>query len=452
MYNGKTIENIQEACKEYAGLQDTKENYDLFSELRKNFIEPDLLNLLDDVDIITDIPGEFNQEEIVKILALPTGTVMNYIDISDDDDDSNDKFENTPPTRKVPSLHQNVVTKKNKDSFKTGVTKNSKADTAEKDETEDEFLKEFDPSGKFIAIAKSLIVNITDKVTFNDVAGLDNAKRAIRETVILPMMRPDIFVNLRSPARGILLFGPPGTGKTFLAKVAACECNSTFFSVSASSMTSKWIGDSEKLVRALFAVAKSQQPSIIFIDEIDSLLSARSEAENDNLRGLKTEFLVQLDGMSSCSTDQILVVAATNRPNALDEAARRRFTRRIYVGLPNAAAREQIIKLLLKKDIHSLNADDFKTIVSATNKFSCSDMKELVRSAASIGVRDIGSQITDPNFIAPPISMMDFNAAMNEVSKSVSDTDVDFHLNWNAQFGSFKEIDTVEADEASKDK
>jgi hypothetical protein len=166
MYNGKTIENIQEACKEYAGLQDTKENYNLFSELRKNFIEPDLLKLLEDVEIITDIPGDFSQEDMDKILALPTGTVMDYITISDDEDDSNNQFENTPPSRKVPTLHQNTIPKKNKDSFKTGSTKNITADTADKGETEDEFLKEFDPSGKFVAIAKSLIVDIKDKVTW----------------------------------------------------------------------------------------------------------------------------------------------------------------------------------------------------------------------------------------------------------------------------------------------
>jgi fidgetin-like protein 1 len=211
-------------------------------------------------------------------------------------------------------------------------------------------------------------------------------------------------------------------------------------------MTSKWIGDSEKIVRALFAVAKSKQPSIIFIDEIDSLLSARSESENDNLRGLKTEFLVQLDGMNSRSTDKILVIAATNRPHTLDEAARRRFTRRIYIGLPNDVARKQIVKLLLKNDEHSLNEEDFDSIASATEMFSCSDVKELVRTAACVGIRDIGDRIHDPKFKPPPISMKDFDVAKTEVSTSVCESDVDFHLNWNGVYGSFKKIITKDAE------
>eukprot|EP00835_Amoeboradix_gromovi_P002958 NODE_181_length_15774_cov_0.163892.p3 type:complete len:439 gc:universal NODE_181_length_15774_cov_0.163892:12149-10833(-) len=438
MYNGRSLENIQEVCRNLVESESELKTYESFSELRKHFIEQDLMNLLDDTEMSTMIPGDAEHSRIDSILSEPTGTEIEYVEVTE--------AHNTIAKRNVSALRNSKAVSKEKES-KSSSFKSAGA-TNKENKIEDQFLKEIDPTGKFTAIISSLIVDISDKLTFEDIAGLDKAKQLLRETVIYPMLRPDIFTGIRSPVKGILLFGPPGTGKTFLAKVAACECKSTFFSISASSITSKWIGESEKLVRALFAVAKLQQPSIIFIDEIDSLLSARggsNEGESaDNLRGLKTELLVQLDGMSSKSNDQILVIAATNRPQSLDEAARRRFTKRIYVGLPNPVAREQIVRLQLKDEKHSLKDEDFKKIVDSTNKFSCSDVKELVRTAAGICIRELGSKIQDFSFQVPPISMNDFLVAINEVNTSVSEKDVAFHLAWNAQFGSNKEIEIDE--------
>ena len=130
-------------------------------------------------------------------------------------------------------------------------------------------------------------------VEWSDIAGLESAKKTIKEIVVWPMQRPDIFTGLRGPPKGLLLFGPPGTGKTLFGKCIASQSKATFFSISASSLTSKWIGEGEKLVRALFTVARVQQPSVIFIDEIDSLLTSRSENEVEASRRIKTEFLVQ---------------------------------------------------------------------------------------------------------------------------------------------------------------
>jgi SpoVK/Ycf46/Vps4 family AAA+-type ATPase len=149
------------------------------------------------------------------------------------------------------------------------------------------------------------------------------------------MLRPDIFTGLRAPPKGVLLFGPPGTGKTMIGRAIASEAHATFFSISASSITSKWVGESEKLVKTLFAIARVKQPSVIFIDEIDSILCSRKEGEHESSRRIKTEFLIELDGTRTNGDEKILIIGATNLPEELDDAVRRRFVKRLYIPLPN---------------------------------------------------------------------------------------------------------------------
>ena len=220
-----------------------------------------------------------------------------------------------------------------------------------------------------------------DEVHWDDVAGLDGAKKALKEAVVYPFLRPDLFMGLREPARGMLLFGPPGTGKTMLARAVATESKSTFFAISASSLTSKWHGESEKLVRALFALAKALAPSIIFVDEIDSLLSARSgSSEHEASRRSKTEFLIQWSDLQRAAAGRdthakgetgdptrVLVLAATNVPWDIDEAARRRFVRRQYIPLPEAETRELQLRTLLGHQKHDLSESDISKIVDLTD-------------------------------------------------------------------------------------
>lgn len=221
-----------------------------------------------------------------------------------------------------------------------------------------------------------------DEVHWDDVAGLDIAKKALKEAVVYPFLRPDLFMGLREPARGMLLFGPPGTGKTMLARAVATESKSTFFAISASSLTSKWLGESEKLVRALFTLAKALAPSIIFVDEIDSLLSSRGGAtEHESTRRVKTEFLIQWSDLQRAAagkaqTDKekqegdasrVLVLAATNLPWAIDEAARRRFVRRQYIPLPEGHVRATQLRTLLSHQKHNLREDEIEDLVKLTD-------------------------------------------------------------------------------------
>jgi len=228
-------------------------------------------------------------------------------------------------------------------------------------------------------------------VKWSDVAGLENAKNALKEAVILPVKFPHLFVGKRKPWKGILLFGPPGTGKSFLAKAVATEANnSTFFSISSSALLSKWLGESEKLVKTLFDMARAERPSIVFIDEIDSLCSARSDNESESSRRVKTEFLVQMNGVGNDS-DGILVLAATNIPWQLDTAIRRRFEKRIYIGLPEAPARATMFKIHLGTTPHDITEEQFKELGERTEGFSGSDISTLVHDAIMQPVRAVQS-------------------------------------------------------------
>lgn len=226
-------------------------------------------------------------------------------------------------------------------------------------------------------------------VKWSDVAGLDGAKEALKEAVILPIWFPHLFTGKRIPWKGILLFGPPGTGKSYLAKAVATEANnSTFFSVSSSDLVSKWQGESEKLVKNLFDLARQHKPSIIFIDEVDSLCSSRSDNESESARRIKTEFLVQMQGVGS-DNEGILVLGATNIPWVLDSAIRRRFEKRIYIPLPHEQARAVMFKLHLGNTSHCLTEEDFKKLASATEGYSGADISIIVRDALMQPVREV---------------------------------------------------------------
>jgi len=160
-----------------------------------------------------------------------------------------------------------------------------------------------------------------------------------------------------------LLYGPPGTGKTFIAKACATEMSeSTFFSISSSDIMSKYVGESEKIVKTLFGMARGEHSSIIFIDEVDSMTGNRSEGENESSKRVKTEFLVQMDGVGNDSKNKLLVLGATNLPWELDPAIRRRFERRIYIPLPELETRYLLFKKLCSKTPNTMTDDQFRDL------------------------------------------------------------------------------------------
>lgn len=246
---------------------------------------------------------------------------------------------------------------------------------------------EDDDEEKKLADALSgAIVTEKPNVRWEDVSGLEQAKESLKEAVILPIRFPQLFDDAREPWRGILLYGPPGTGKSFLAKACATEAEGTFFSVSSADLVSKWQGESERLVKQLFKMARDQKPSIIFIDEIDSMCGSRSEGESDSTRRIKTEFLVQMQGVNS-DMNGVLVLGATNVPWELDSAIRRRFQKRIYISLPEQVARAGIFKLRGSKTQHTLTDEDWGVLGDVSEGYSGSDIDNVVKEAVMMPLR-----------------------------------------------------------------
>ncbi|KAK0083598.1 hypothetical protein PV325_008535 [Microctonus aethiopoides] len=341
----------------------------------------------------------------------------------------------------------------NKLNNKKDDRKNFKRDEKDKNESDRTDVeieeKKFESSGNdrdLVDLLERDIVQKNPNIHWEDIADLHEAKRLLEEAVVLPMWMPDFFKGIRRPWKGVLMVGPPGTGKTMLAKAVATECGTTFFNVSSSTLTSKYRGESEKLVRILFEMARFYAPSTIFIDEIDSLCSRRgSESEHEASRRVKSELLVQMDGISSNSDDPskvVMVLAATNFPWDIDEALRRRLEKRIYIPLPNDEGREALLKINLR-DVKVDSSVNLSDIAKKLAGYSGADITNVCRDASMMSMRKkIAGLKPDQIRQLPkeeldlPVSASDFYEAIERCNKSVSQEDLEKYDKWMNEFGS----------------
>ncbi|KAI3885287.1 hypothetical protein MKW98_002679 [Papaver atlanticum] len=292
-------------------------------------------------------------------------------------------------------------------------------------------------------------------VTFEDIGALENVKDTLKELVMLPLQRPELFCKgqLTKPCKGILLFGPPGTGKTMLAKAVATEAGANFINISMSSITSKWFGEGEKYVKAVFSLASKIAPSVVFVDEVDSMLGRRENpGEHEAMRKMKNEFMVNWDGLRTKDKERVLVLAATNRPFDLDEAVIRRLPRRLMVNLPDSTNRSKILKVILAKEYLSSDLD-LDAVASMTDGYSGSDLKNLCVTAAHCPIREILEKEKKEKAAAlaagksppalsvssdiRPLNMDDFKNAHEQVGASVSSESSNMNglLQWNELYG-----------------
>jgi vacuolar protein-sorting-associated protein 4 len=331
-----------------------------------------------------------------------------------------------------------------------------------------------DESSKLQATLSQAILTEKPNVRWDDIAGLEGAKEALKEAVILPIKFPHLFTGQRTPWKGILLYGPPGTGKSYLAKAVATEANSTFMSISSADLVSKWMGESERLVKQMFELARKNRPCIIFIDEIDSMCGSRGDGESEASRRIKTEFLVQMNGVGN-DTSGILVLGATNTPWALDSGIRRRFEKRIYIPLPEAPARARVFQIHVKDTPHTLKPEDFKYLGQITERYSGADIATVVRDALMQPVRKVQSathfkwiegpergtdrstkrrryltpcspgdpdaiemrwtEVEGDDLMEPELTLADFVKSLQTTRPTVSDKDISEHVKFTNEFG-----------------
>jgi len=293
---------------------------------------------------------------------------------------------------------------------------------------------------ELIDMISSTIVTESPKVNWDDIAGLENVKQAVREAIVLPIAKPELFKGARRPWSGILLFGPPGCGKTLLAKAAATECKATFFSASSADLLSKWLGESEKLISSLFKVARLKAPSLIFMDEIDSVATKRGEgSESGGERRVKTQLLSEIQGLKSTYDKPLLVLGATNRPWDIDNAMLSRFEKRVHVPLPDMKARAGIFKIHTEGVNTELTDEDYVELAVRTEGYSGRDIANICREVIMLPIRELDMsgllESSDEEVNVRDISLKDFKKTLKKVKPMTNQALIKQYNDWAEEFG-----------------
>lgn len=293
---------------------------------------------------------------------------------------------------------------------------------------------------ELIDMISGTIVTESPDVKWNDIAGLENVKQAVREAIVLPIAKPELFTGARKPWSGILLFGPPGCGKTLLAKAAATECKATFFSASSADLLSKWLGESEKLISSLFKVARLKAPSLIFMDEIDSVATKRGEgSESGGERRVKTQLLSEIQGLKSTHDKILLVLGATNRPWDIDNAMLSRFEKRVHVPLPDLKARAGIFKIHTEGVNTALTNEDYVELAVRSEGYSGRDIANVCREVIMLPVRELDMagllEDSDKEVKVRDITLKDFKKTLKKVKPMTNATILKQYNDWAEEFG-----------------
>jgi len=286
------------------------------------------------------------------------------------------------------------------------------------------------------------ILTESPNVKWIDIAGLENSKQALREAIVLPIMKPRLFTGARRPWSGILLFGPPGCGKTLLAKAAATECKATFFSVSSADLLSKWLGESEKLISSLFKLARIRAPSLIFMDEIDSVATKRGEGhEGGGERRVKTQLLSEIQGLKSTHDKPLLVLGATNRPWDIDNAMLSRFEKRVHVPLPDLKGRAGIFKIHTEGVNTALTEEDFVELAVRSEGYSGRDIANVCREVIMLPVRELDMsgllEDSDREVKVRDITLKDFKKTLKKIKPMTNAALLKQYNDWAKEFGEF---------------
>lgn len=298
----------------------------------------------------------------------------------------------------------------------------------------EEQLKNSDSS--LVEMVTTEVLQQMPPIDWSDIVGLELVKSTIKEEVLWPILRPDMFSGLAPLPRSILFFGPQGTGRTLLARCVASQLGAAFLQLSGSALVSKWLGEGEKVVQASFLVARCRQPSVIFVSDVDLLLSPQLSEESPVNR-IKSELLLQLDGVLSSTEDHVLVICSTSKPEEIDEALRRYFVKRLLIPLPDTSARHQLISQVLSQHNYCLSDKEVALLVQRTEGFSGLDLVRLCQEAIVGPLHSMPG--TELSGIIPgqmrPLSYQDFENVFCKIQPSISQKELDTYTEWNKMFG-----------------